>query len=363
VLALRDVNLYVKDGQVWWEFSYNQKAVDAIKEYIPGRKWNPAPIKQWSNPLESLPEAIELYEFMGRTANQDFKQRADAMRKACGGTRPSEVISLTVVMDGDLSAKVPSDSSPFLQPNFGTVNVKFTYNADIVSAIKMLPPNQRSFDPVTKYWPVDLLALPDLVEHLLPLEYAPCDKLKALCQAVRDITKALYIIIPDDDDDHDDSNLSPGNTNTFCQPVKEEPTKEAPILSSSVEPVAAEKQEQNEVGTSQSSAQTTLQHQQLEVGIHKTVSLLVQHKSRDNHGDFDRSDCGEQAKRRRLTHAQERWSRKRRGEYDSDDEYDYGFDSDGDYNNYNGEEDHDYYYSSAVDNSFSSKWAARLSKH
>jgi hypothetical protein len=50
----QDVNIYVKDGQVWWEFSYNPKAMDAIKEYIPGRKWNPAPITKWSNPLESL---------------------------------------------------------------------------------------------------------------------------------------------------------------------------------------------------------------------------------------------------------------------------------------------------------------------
>jgi hypothetical protein len=33
----KDVNLYVKDGQVWWEFSFNQKAMDASKEYIPGR--------------------------------------------------------------------------------------------------------------------------------------------------------------------------------------------------------------------------------------------------------------------------------------------------------------------------------------
>jgi hypothetical protein len=129
--------------------------------------------------------------------------------------------------------------------------------------------------------------------------------------------------------------------------------------------VTAEKQEPNEVATSpqQASAQTTTlqQHQQLEVGIQKTVSLLVQHKSRDiHHGDFDRSDCGEQAKRRRLTLSQERWSRKQRGEYDSDDDG-YGYD-DGGYNDYDNDDEQEYgLYSSSVGNSsFSSKWAGRL---
>jgi hypothetical protein len=224
---------------------------------------------------------MELYEFMGRTASQDLKERADGMRKACGGTRPSEVISLTVVMDGEHSKNSPSDSSSsLLQTSFGTVNVTFTYNADIVSAIKMLPPNQRSFDPVTKHWPIDLLALPDLVEYLLPLEYAPCDMLKALCQAVRDVANALYIM-PDDDD-----NASPQNGNIFCQPVNKEPTTEAPVLSSVAAPVGVKQEPPEEEAPS--SEQTT--RQQLKDGIHKTVSLLVQHKNW-GYSDFDRSDC------------------------------------------------------------------------
>jgi hypothetical protein len=49
----RTVNLYISSGKVNWEFAYNQLIIDAIKEYIPGREWNPS-VKRWTCPIESL---------------------------------------------------------------------------------------------------------------------------------------------------------------------------------------------------------------------------------------------------------------------------------------------------------------------
>lgn len=75
----------------------------------------------------------------------------------------------------------------------GKVHVKFMSNAKFVDAIKNLPPSQRSFHPTLKVWPIDLLALPDLLEHLLLLGYAPsCDKVKASCASCRAIAKSMY---------------------------------------------------------------------------------------------------------------------------------------------------------------------------
>jgi hypothetical protein len=56
------------------------------------------------------------------------------------------------------------------------------YDAEIVNAIKHLP-SQHAFDPTLKVWPIDLLALPDILEHLLPLGHAPCENVKALSTA------------------------------------------------------------------------------------------------------------------------------------------------------------------------------------
>ena len=36
-------------------------------------------------------------------------------------------------------------------------------------AIKSLPPWQRAWDPATRTWPVEVLALPELLEALAPL--------------------------------------------------------------------------------------------------------------------------------------------------------------------------------------------------
>ena len=55
------------------------------------------------------------------------------------------------------------------------ITVTFLFDADIVQSLKMLAPNQRTFDPVSKAWKLDLelqlLALPLMLENRLPLGY------------------------------------------------------------------------------------------------------------------------------------------------------------------------------------------------
>ncbi len=38
----RDVNLFIQDGKVVWQFAYNAKVIRAIKDHIKGRAWNPS---------------------------------------------------------------------------------------------------------------------------------------------------------------------------------------------------------------------------------------------------------------------------------------------------------------------------------
>ena len=56
---------------------------------------------------------------------------------------------------------------------FGSITLTFLFDADIVQSLKMLAPNQRTFDPVSKAWKfdLDLLVLPLMLENRLPLGY------------------------------------------------------------------------------------------------------------------------------------------------------------------------------------------------
>ena len=94
----RNVNLYIQNGLVVWEFAYDAKVICAIKENIKGRAWNPnLGLKGcWTCPLESLPDAIALYEFMGRTPDERLKKRAQEIEECYGGTSASDAIKLGI---------------------------------------------------------------------------------------------------------------------------------------------------------------------------------------------------------------------------------------------------------------------------
>ncbi|CAB9500866.1 expressed unknown protein [Seminavis robusta] len=202
----RNVNLYISGQQVIWEFSFDRTIMAAIKEYVPNRSFD-GTIKKWVNPVESLPEAIELYEFMGRSPDEELLERSNQVTQARKtAVDPREVITLMVR---------PEDTATNATWPFGSVHVQFLFDAKIVSSIKLLPPSQRQFDPMTKHWPIDLLALPYLLEVLLPLEYRPSKELSALCGKCKEIsgiinTQASNAYAEDNDEnrDGDDSGSS-----------------------------------------------------------------------------------------------------------------------------------------------------------
>ena len=57
--------LIVKDGLCRFQFRYDKAAIEAIKACIPGRKYDAA-AKEWTAPLEALPDCVALYGHFGR---------------------------------------------------------------------------------------------------------------------------------------------------------------------------------------------------------------------------------------------------------------------------------------------------------
>ena len=56
----------------------------------------------------------------------------------------------------------------------------------------MLAPTQRTFDPVSKAWKLDLLALPLMLENLLPLGYNAPKRIQSLASLVNDVDSLMY---------------------------------------------------------------------------------------------------------------------------------------------------------------------------
>jgi hypothetical protein len=183
----QDINLLIKDGLVVWEFAYNVKVMEAIKVYIKGRAWNPNIGGRkgcWTAPIESLPDCIDLYEHMGRTASDGLRNRAMQIKRSYGDSSASDAIKLSIDIYLNNTSSV------------GSIDVTFLYDTAIVSAFKMLPPTQRSYDPASKVWTVDLFALPSLIDILIPLGYNATKRLRT----ISNLTKLVDDLVYDDQD-------------------------------------------------------------------------------------------------------------------------------------------------------------------
>eukprot|EP01114_Cavostelium_apophysatum_P013302 TRINITY_DN3190_c0_g1_i1.p1 TRINITY_DN3190_c0_g1~~TRINITY_DN3190_c0_g1_i1.p1 ORF type:complete len:415 (+),score=84.17 TRINITY_DN3190_c0_g1_i1:39-1247(+) len=122
-------------------FEYDHVLVDAIKEYVKGRRFDQYS-KSWFVPFESLDELVELLRYMGvfvplliAQIAKDHKQKGD-------------VITLAI------------------SPMENDIEVDFLYNPDIIASIKQIHPRRRTWNDRTKKWTVSLKALPDLLECL-----------------------------------------------------------------------------------------------------------------------------------------------------------------------------------------------------
>lgn len=201
----RDVSLYCENGLVIWEFAYDVRIIEAIKENIKGRAWNKnIGIKGcWTNPLESLPDAIALYEHMGRTAPIELKERAEEIKKTHGGVSPSDTIQVIVkIFINEL--KSAKEHALGDLSSIGSLSVKFLYDATVVEAVKELAPTQRTYDPELKIWQVDLLALSHLLESLDQKGFEADEKLEELSSIVEDINSLMFESDTSEDDDQDD---------------------------------------------------------------------------------------------------------------------------------------------------------------
>ncbi|CAE8646879.1 unnamed protein product [Polarella glacialis] len=180
----RDVNLYIKDNEVCFQFKFNQAVIDAVKAFLPGRRYD-AVAKTWKCPLESLPSAIALYEHMGRTVDAELKRRAAEVKSTCGGASSSASIRLLIELQG--SGSVAEGSV-----KVGSCAVSFNYDAEVVAAIKQLPPSLRSYEPAVRLWHIDVLALPELLEVLGPLGYKPSHNLLEICRLLQALSALLF---------------------------------------------------------------------------------------------------------------------------------------------------------------------------
>mmetsp|Transcript_69204 Transcript_69204/g.102893 ORF Transcript_69204/g.102893 Transcript_69204/m.102893 type:complete len:500 (+) Transcript_69204:356-1855(+) len=309
----RGVNLYVQNSLVVWEFSYNATIIRAIKEHIKGRAWNPNIGAKgcWTCPIESLPDAVKLYEHMGRSASPELKKRAYDIEQSLGGASASDTIALTI----NLSFDDPGQGCW----SFGCVVAKFLYDADIISVLKMLPPTQRTYDPVTKAWTFDLLGLPSVLENLSPLGYRASTRLKDISDKVTSLEMILWGG-DNADGSVSDMNIVDGkgkvhieNENDSQQPVSvpQKDTNGDDAFSSV---------EQQQQPTSKPSMDVNDKTQQLDKELKLLVSLIK--NTSDNRNTIDKSDCGI-SKRRKLTPAKKSWASDFLGDSDDDDnEYD-----------------------------------------
>lgn len=165
----------------------------------------------------------------------------------------------------------------------------------------MLSPVQRSYDPLTKAWTVDILALPELLNHLKPLGFSPSSRLEALVQSCSDLQNVLWGTpaesLPAAYDKGTDSEL----IDLVDTDDEEEEISVAPIV--------------NEAERGQ----------KLETALKALVSLVSQDEAGESRTTvLDRSDCGT-AKRQRLTEAQLGWKGRKFGDFDDDDYDDDGF--------------------------------------
>lgn len=175
----RDVSLYIKEGKVVMQFAYNDLVKEAVKNHVRGRQWDPSVgLKgSWTCPIESLPDAVALWEHMGRAPTAELDQRAKDVQ-SCGGSR-------------GISLQIRISPSTLENRSLGSVRVTFQYDADLVAAMKQLAPSTRSYDAPSRTWNVELLVLPELLEHLQPLGYSASTEMASIVKACEQLEQLL----------------------------------------------------------------------------------------------------------------------------------------------------------------------------
>jgi len=272
----QNVNLYINNGEVVLAFTYNLPIIDVIKT-IKGRRWDKTVgVKgSWVFPLETLPQCVALYQFMGREPEREIKERAKKITDAYNGASAADAIEIVI------SLYVKEN----LTDKLGVGVFSFYYDKDVVEALKQLPPSCRNYNPMTKAWTVDLLALPHVLEFLLPIGYKPSKELNTVIDTIACIDNMLH--------GSEYNNANANGEESFQSPVKSnsndmESSFEAEMVASAEKAEMAHEQQKQ-------------QNKELKITVEKLVTILQ--NSKHDAVELDRSDVG-QAKQRRLTSSQ-----------------------------------------------------------
>ena len=135
---------------------------------------------------------------MGRTPSREILQRGKEIEETLGPSA-SDSIKLSIqfclrnLLESGNEGALSAPYSTMEQISIGTINVTFLYDASIVMALKMLPPTQRTYEPLSKTWSVDLFALTDLLHHVTQLGYNANERLKKIAKVTNDIESAIFV--------------------------------------------------------------------------------------------------------------------------------------------------------------------------
>ncbi|KAL3913128.1 MAG: hypothetical protein SGARI_000812 [Bacillariaceae sp.] len=219
---------------------------------------------------------------MGRTPDPELVERAKTIQESYQGTLASDAIRIVVKFDvkeggGDDGGDNSSQQQPMI--SFGSADFSFYYDADIIVALKMVPPSLRTYDPATKIWSVELLALPHALEYLTEIGYtSPPPALKEISEHLAELDAAVHDKMNGDDDTSND--------------------------------------------TTASSQQLDQKNNTLQNTTKKIVTILKQSNKAEESQSIDRSDYG-QAKQRRLTLSQIEYSMRYNNDYDCSEKREY----------------------------------------
>lgn len=225
---------------------------------------------------------------MGRKPSPELTKRAKEIQDAFGSSS-SDSIKLSINLSCQSTVNHDGGSDEL---SLGSITASFLYDVDVVAALKMLPPTQRSYDPLKKEWKIDLFALPSMLEHLEPLGY----KAEKRLEDISDMVKEIESLIFDEEEKNDDvvnyeKEIS-ANLNQSLVKVEESSDDKKIVM---IEP---------DISCKSVSKETKDRNALLENKLHGLVSNVSQCDS--SLKSLNSSNCGS-AKRIRLTLAQAMW--------------------------------------------------------
>jgi len=208
----------------------------------------------------------------------------------------------------------------------------------------MLPPSQRNYNPVSKAWTLDILAIPTALEHLETVGYSPNTELQHISGSIEDLEETMY--------GNRDINVSSNTANTgppspsqlpiHAKDEKKPSSPSTPELTETFsadstatyngKPTPPESSDERAADTNTTVATNggsditgsddlPENAKDLEANLKRVIAALAKVSSKV--GALDRSDCGE-AKRQRLTGSQEQWAMRQmlsHDEFDDSDNY------------------------------------------